>query len=175
MDSMRRPILLMVALLMSVSATISLAGDGVELAAHRLFHIERNKNANIVVYDAMALPDTTLPEDDPVTVYWLKLAEGGHRKNLKGIERKMAYGFSVKERKGDRLILDMKADIGRPVVVEKHEGAFKAFIEIGEKSVILEKVYIFAVERFPYPSVKYLELFGRDPVTGEESYEKFEP
>lgn len=175
MNSMRRVLQLMTALLLSISVTTSFATDDAELAPHRLFHIERNKNANIVVYDAMALPDTTLPEDDPVTVYWLKLAEGGHRKELKGIESRMAYGFSVEEREGDRLILEMKADIGRPVVVEKHEGVFKAFIEIGGKSVILGKVYIFAEEKFPYPSVKYLELFGHDPVTGEESYEKFEP
>ncbi len=153
---------------------IALAAEE-DTVAHRLFHIERNKNANIVVYDAMVLPDTTLPKKDPVVVYWLKLAEGGERKNLKRIEKKMAYGFKVKDREGDRLVMDMKADIKRPVVVYKLDGIYKAFVKIQDAQVILDKVYIFAEEGGMLPTVKYIELFGTNPATGEEVYEKFEP
>ena len=65
-------------------------GEEIEPTAQRLFLIERNKNANIVVYDAQVLPDSNLAEEDPVIVYWLKLAEGGHRKDLKRIDKKQA-------------------------------------------------------------------------------------
>ena len=87
-------------------------------AVQRLFHIERNKNANIVAYDARVETDGLLRKKDPVEVYWLKLAEDGARKKLKRIERRMAYGFKVRDQQGDRLRLEMKADIGRDIFVE---------------------------------------------------------
>lgn len=153
---------------------VALAKDS-EPTDHRLFHIERNKNANIVVYDVRVLPDSNLAEKDPVIVYWLKLAEGGHRKNLKRIEKKKAYGFKVKSSEGNRLVIDLVADVGRDLVVDFHEGAYQAFIEINGSEAQLEKIYIFAEETGLMPKVKYLELFGVDPETGEEVYEKFLP
>ena len=141
----------------------------------RLFHIERNKNTNIVVYDAQVLPDSNLAEDDPVTVYWLKLAEGGHRKELKGIEKKRAYGFKVESREGNRIVIELVADVGRNLVVDVHEGVYRAFMEIDGRQALLDKIYIFAKETFMLPSVKYLEMFGTDVETGEEVYEKLEP
>jgi len=156
-------------------AALADEGEEIEPTAQRLFHIERNKNTNIVVYDAQVLPDSNLAEKDPVIVYWLKLAEGGHRKGLKGIEKKMAYGFSVESREGNRLVIEMKADVGRNLVVDIHEGAYRAFIEIDGRQALLEKIYIFAEEKFPIPDVKYLELFGADVETGEDLYEKLIP
>lgn len=142
---------------------------------HRLFHIERNKNTNIVVYDALTLAGGDLLDEDPVIVYWLKLAEGGHRKDLKGIEKRMAYGFSVKEREGNRLTLEMKADVGRDVTVEPRGESYNAFMDINGRRAVVEKIYIFAKEGGLLPSVEYLELFGKDPDTGEDLYEKFLP
>ena len=166
-----RHIILLLAFVLPLSAL----ADEVEPTAQRLFHIERNKNTNIVVYDAQVLPDSNLAEEDPVTVYWLKLAEGGHRKELKGIEKKMAYGFSVESREGNRLVIEMKADVGRNLVVDMHEGVYRAFMEIDGRQALLEKIFIFAKEKFPIPDVKYLELFGVDVETGEDLYEKLEP
>jgi hypothetical protein len=166
-----RHIILLLVLMLPLLAL----ADEVEPTPQRLFHIERNKNANIVVYDARVLPDSNLAEDDPVIVYWLKLAEGGHRKDLKGIEKKMAYGFKVESREGNRLVIEMKADVGRNLVVDVHEGVYRAFMEIDGRQALLEKIYIFAEETFLLPDVKYLELFGVDVATGEEINEKFLP
>ena len=123
----------------------------------------------------MVQPDSSLTKKDPVVVYWLKLAEDGARKKLKGIEKKMAYGFKVKEREGDRLVLDMKADIKRSIVVDRVDGVYKAFVKIDGSQVFLDKVFIFAEEGGMLPTVKYIELFGTNPATGDEAYEKFEP
>ncbi|MCK9995113.1 MAG: DUF4833 domain-containing protein [Candidatus Krumholzibacteria bacterium] len=161
-------------LLLALTPPLSALADEVAPTAQRLFHIERNKNTNIVVYDAQVLPDSNLTEDDPVIVYWLKLAEGGHREELKGIEKKMAYGFDVESREGNRLVIEMVADVGRNLVVDMHEGTYRAFMEIDGRQTLLDKIYIFAKETFMLPSVKYLELFGTDVETGEDVYEKIE-
>ncbi len=162
-----------IVLLLVISAIPARADD--ETTPHRLFHIERNKNANIVVYDAEVLPDGSLPKKDPVVVYWLKLAEGGERKGLKGIEKRMAYGFKVEEREGDHLELKMKADVGRNVFVEAVDDSFRAFIDINERRAQLDHIYIFANEGGVLPTVEYIELFGRDAETGEDLYEKYLP
>jgi hypothetical protein len=157
---------------MAFGVSAALAGDP---TPQRLFHIERNKNANIVCYDAMVLPDGTLREKDPVEVYWLKLAEGGERKGLKWIERRMAYGIKVTEHGGDRVELDMRADVKRPVFVEAVDDTARALMDIGGRRAVVERIYIFADESGVMPKVLYLELFGFDAATGDSLYEKLEP
>ena len=166
-----------IALLFTLLAVLAgpLVASADEPMTQRLFHIERNKNANIVVYDARVLPDMTLPKKDPVDVYWLKLAEDGERKKLKRIERKMAYGFKVHDQEVDRLRLDMKADVGRDLFVAAVRDTFRALIDIDGRRAILDRIYIFADESGIMPKVKYLELFGVDLDTGEERYEKYLP
>lgn len=153
----------------------SSAASGDDSEPQRLFHIERNKNANIVVYDAHVLPDGKLRKKDPVEVYWLKLAEDGERKKLKRIERRMAYGFKVQQQEDRRLVLDMKADIGRDIVVTAVDDTVAAHIDIDGRSAVLSRIYIFANEKGLLPEVEYLELFGFDLETGQERYEKFVP
>jgi len=160
-------------LLVTLMATSAMAKDPVG-EPQRLFRIERNKNANIVVYDAMVDTAGNLVEKDPVDVYWLKLAEDGERKGLKGIEKRMAYGFKEKEREGNVLIIEMVADIGRLITIEPKEGEYRALIRINGRQAVLEKVFIFADDGF-IPSVEYIELFGTDSETGEEAYQKFLP
>jgi len=144
------------------------------ITEERLFHIERNKNENIVVFDARVQADGNLTKKDPVIVYWLKMAEDGRREGLKWIEKKMAYGFKVDSREGNRVVMKMKADVGRLVTVEPDEEEFRAYIEIDGQRAILERIFIFADESGTLPKVLYLELFGNDPETGEELYEKLE-
>jgi hypothetical protein len=172
---MRR--LLTLTLLASITLPLVAAAADVELTAQRLFHIERNKNANIVVYDAMVQPDGNLPEKDKhaIEVYWLKQAEGGERKGLKRIERKKAYGFKVKEREGNRVVIEMVADIGRLITVNPTESTYQAFVDINGRQAVMEKVFIFATEGGLLPTVEYIELFGKDLETGEDAYEKFLP
>src|SRR4030043_353480 len=61
-----------------------------------LFIIERSKNANVVHYDARLTADGKLDPKEPVIAYWILLAEDGRRKGLSWIEKKMAYGFTIK-------------------------------------------------------------------------------
>ena len=164
-----------ITLLLALALPLATQAAEDEATAHRLFHLERNKNANIVVYDAQVLTDGNLTEKDPVVVYWLKLAEDGERKKLKGIEKRLAYGFKVEGRDDNRVTLKMKADIGRNIVVEAVEDTYRAFIEIDGHEALLEKIFVFANEGGILPTVEYIELFGIDVETGAEVYEKILP
>ena len=162
-------------LILALLLPLAVQAKDPEPTEQRLFHIERNKIANIVVYDARVMPDSSLAKKDPMIVYWLKNAEGGERKGLKWVENKKAYGFKVKSREGNRLVVDLVADVKRDLVVDVHEGVYRAFTDISGRRALLEKIYIFAEESGVMPTVKYLELFGTDTETGEEAYEKFIP
>src|ERR1039457_5763512 len=60
-----------------------------------LFIIERNKNANVVHYDAQLTTDGKLDPKGPVIAYWVLLAKGGRRQNLNWIEKKTAYRINI--------------------------------------------------------------------------------
>ncbi len=170
-----RSVIIMIVILTGALVAQSVIASDESSSPQRLFHIERNKNANIVVYDAHVLPSGMLREKDPVEVYWIKLAEEGERKGLKRIERRMAYGFKLRDQKSDRLMLDMKADIDREIFVMAVEDTFRALIDIDGHRSILTRIYIFAEEGGLLPDVKYLEMFGLDLETKEPRYEKYIP
>jgi hypothetical protein len=144
-------------------------------SARRLFYIERNKNANIVIYEAQVESDGSLRSEDPVIAYWLMNEEDGHRQDLNRFERKRAYGFDSELLAKDSVLLELKADIKRDVVVSRVGDNFKAVTIIEGKKASLDRIYIMADESGFRPDVQYLELFGKDLYTEEDLYEKSLP
>jgi hypothetical protein len=144
----------------------------------RLFYIQRSSNANTVIYDANLLPNKTLNPKDPVYTYWIRYAEKGQKEELSTIQRTLAYGlytnpittesntyegFFLAYRKRKFVVkLDTK---GNPI----------ALFPINNKLQILKRVYVSVNETNFMPSVYYIELFGKDPVTGKDVYERFVP
>jgi hypothetical protein len=149
--------------------------DQDEIMSQRLFHIERNKNANIVVYYAQLQSDGSFYKEEPVVAYWLMLAEDGRRQTLNKFEKKMAYGFEVAGASRDSVLLKLKADIGREIIVRVAEDSCLAIIPITNKHAYLNRIYIMAIEKPPRPKVQYMEIFGTDIQTGEDLYEKILP
>jgi hypothetical protein len=141
----------------------------------RLFHIERSKNANIVVYDALVDAEGRLHPKRPLEAYWELLAEKGQRKKLSTLQRKMAYGFKARFVADNTVALDMAADIRREILVDVVGGVARATIEIDGAQAVLERIYVKSVEGGFLPSVEYLDLFGRDPRTGAERHERLVP
>ena len=141
----------------------------------RLFYIERNKNANLVIYEAGVKSDGSLHSEDPVIVYWLMNEEDGQREDLNRFERKRAYGFDSEILAKDSVLLELKVDINRDVVVRRVGDNFKAVTIIEGKKASLDRIYIMADESGWRPDVQYLELFGKDLNTEEDLYEKYLP
>jgi len=141
-----------------------------------LFKIERNTNANIVQYDAQIGADGKLLKKEPVVAYWVRLADKGQVKQLSWIQKNFAYGFNVKhDPKNDTLELDMKADIGRPITVEREGDGYHATAHIEGSKAYIEKIFIHATGKGMSTSVDYIELHGDDVKTREKRFEKFVP
>jgi hypothetical protein len=138
-----------------------------------LFIIERNKNANVVHYDAQLTADGKLNPKGPVIAYWVMLAKDGRRQNLNWIEKKTAYGINIKpDPSVNGYQMTIVAATQRSITVKQVGSAVRAEIVIDGRPAILEKMYINATEKLTGPTVHYLELYGKDVQTGEKRFEK---
>lgn len=141
-----------------------------------LFRIERSKNANILQYDAQVGPDGKLNTKEPVVVYWVRLAEQGQVQELSWVQRKFAFGFKTNtDRQTGLVSIDMVADIGQPIRVEHIDGAWRAMVDMDGGPSQLEKIYIKASGKGISITVEFVEIFGIDLETGDETYARLVP
>jgi hypothetical protein len=172
MNTLFRRILLVLAALVAV-----LAVSHVSLAQRQagLFFIERNKNANIVVYEANLAPDGLFDTKNPINAYWLMKAEKGQREGLNKIEREMAYGYTVRvadDRKSAWLTLI--AYKAQPIHLIVGDGGVRPEAQIGGKKTHLTKIYVKATDAL-IPSVEYIDLHGVDVASGKPVVERKKP
>ena len=141
-----------------------------------LFHIERNKNANIVQYDAQLGSNGLLDLKKPVIAYWVRLAEQGQVKKLTWIQRTFAFGFSTKLDKSENTaLLDMKADIGRNILVKRVDEDYRAVSKIDGVNSYIDSIFIHASGKEISTRIDYIELYGKAVNNQADQYERFSP
>ena len=141
-----------------------------------LFHIERNKNANIVQYDAQVGDDGRLYAKEPVKVYWIRLADEGEVKKLTWIQKTFAYGLKAKLDKEHKTVrVEVAADIGRTLVVKRIGDDYRAVSDIDGVESSLDRIFIQASGRGIFTRVEYIDLFGTSVTDQKEQYERFVP
>jgi hypothetical protein len=152
------------------------APGAAQIKTSPLFIIERNKNANVVHYDARLTADGELDPKEPVIAYWVRLAEDGRREELSWIEKKKAYGFTIKpDPSVSGYIMTLVAVPERQITVKKEKDVVRAEAVIDGRPVVLEKMYINASDGLTGPKVHYIEAYGKDLQTGEERREEMVP
>jgi hypothetical protein len=137
-----------------------------------LFRIERNKNRNIVQYNACLLQSNKISDENPVEAYWVMA--NGQKEKLNVLESKEAYGIEHKEKLGEnkfRVLLAALKD--RDITVQKIKQNYKAVVRINGEPSILERVYVSAEEKtVGLPVVHYVDLFGRALRTNRPTKER---
>ena len=138
-----------------------------------LFVIERSKNANVVKYDAILTDDGKINEKTPMEAYWLLYAyKNGEREELSAFDRK-AYGFKVKQEKGNSFNVVLKSVKDKPMTLGLYDGVARIVIKINNVDCFLNKVYIESKDgAFGIPKVSYYELFGSEVKTGSLQQQK---
>jgi len=151
--------------------------NGAEPDNDALFRIERNKNANIVQYDARIGANGLLHEKEPVVAYWVRLAEQGQVKKLSWSQRKFAYGFKVKlDNDENTATMDLALNIGRNIVIKRgnkdYRKDYRAVIQINGVASYLEKMFIHASGKGISTRLNYIELHGNAVNNGDIQYER---
>ena len=141
-----------------------------------LFIIERSKNANVVHYDARLTADGKLDPKEPVIAYWVMFAEDGRREKLNWIEKKKAYGFTIKpDPSVNGYKMTLVAAPEQQITVKKEGDAVRAEVVIDGRPAVFEKMYINASDGLMGPKVQYIQVYGKDLQTGEKRIEKIVP
>jgi hypothetical protein len=141
-----------------------------------LFIIERSKNANVVHYDARLTAEGELDPKEPVIAYWVLLAKDGSREKLNWIEKKKAYGFTMKADPSVKgYTMTLVAAPGKQITVKREKETVRAEAVINGRPAVLEKLYINASDGLTGPKVQYIEVHGKDLQTGEKLREKMVP
>jgi hypothetical protein len=137
-----------------------------------LFVIERNKNNNIIYYDANLTSAEKINKDTPIDVYYIHFATDGKRAELSLIERKLAYGYSFEMTNNNTFQITLKAYKDRKISLfqDKNHKVY-AKIKINGIDAYLKKLYVFAKPNL-YTSVLYIEIYGEDIKTKSLLYEK---
>ncbi len=140
-----------------------------------LFYIQRNHNSNTIVYNANFDNKGNLTDHKPIDVFWIRYEEQGQRMELRTIEKKFAYGVECEniEGKKNQYKVKLVAKKDREFILIQY-APFKAtvYTTINNKLSSLNHLYIQADNSGLWPSVKYIELFGIDTKTKENTYEK---
>ncbi len=155
-----------------------------------LFIIERSKNLNVVVYEAMVGADKALDATKPVDVYWLDVdpeyikanrAKGvmTDRSDLNVFESQFAYGLSTTAAaKAGEFLLKLVA-LPKQVItvfIDAATGRVRARTTISGRECDLEKVFVQAEERFMRtPKVIYVDIFGIDLANSELVRQRLSP
>jgi hypothetical protein len=156
------------ALLLGLSFTWALPSFA---ESQELFRLERSTNRNAVRYDVRTLPSGALDPHEPVTAYWLLLAEDGRREGLTWLERSMAYGFHVSQASAG-VDLRLVAFDRRIVHVRRKGDRFRAEVAIAGKEAVLRRIWVQVEGSLLGPKVRFIDLFGVDPQTGKSVVER---
>ena len=152
------------------------ASAAAQIKTSPLFIIERSKNANVVHYDAQLTADGELDPKEPVIAYWILLAKDGRREKLSWIEKKKAYGFTIKpDPSVNGYKMTLVAAPEKQIIVRKEKETVRAEAVIDGRPAVLEKMYINASDGLTGPKVQYIEVHGKDLQTGEKLREKMVP
>jgi hypothetical protein len=163
-------------LLLALAASGASTPDPGSACGDELFRIERSKNANVIVYELRRGADGAIDRAEPVRASWIMLASHGEREDLNLLERTLAYGFEVEAASpGPGWILRLKAEKKRPLAVREVAGCFRAMATIGGRDGALKRIYVKADDRTLIPTVAWVDVFGVDPATGAQRYERISP
>ena len=165
----RRSWLLLVAVVAVALSTTLAALTAFAGASHKLFIIQRSKNADEVHYDARVGGDGALDEKGPVDGYWMnKGADGSFSRAELSTFQKLAYGYDTEPTGNGSYLLKLKAFKDRPMWIVKanNSGKWRVQTTIAGKQAFMTRLYVATEEGGIMPKVLYVDVFGEDAASG---------
>jgi len=156
----------------SIFATFPIPVDKPE----RLFYIQRDKNADTVVYDALLSTEGQLDSKKPIDVYWIQYTKDQSRNELNFIQRTIGYGVKTKVQNDGSYLVQFAASDRKTFTVQQDDtGKIYAKTTINDIPAKLEKIYVKAKETSWLPKVEYVDIYGWAIDTGNLVKERLLP
>lgn len=138
--------------------------------AGRLFQFERSTNRNYICYD-VNLKNGVLDEDEPISVYWIRVEEGGVKKELSWIQRKLAFGYKVKKYTANSVVFTLSPSKDVPITVSKKGGKWVAICRVNGKNLQLTKMFA-QMHSANSMHCDYVDIYGINTATGKADKER---
>ncbi len=143
-----------------------------------LFFVQRTHNRNTVIYELNRLPDGTVNAKEPLHASWIRYEEGGTRKELSYVQTRV-YGLDCKKIDADTWLLKFRQYRKREIYLTRNpkSNTYRALIRINGKMTELSNLFIMSVTNaLGIPSsVRYIDISGIDPATGQAVRERVIP
>lgn len=142
-----------------------------------LFYLQRDPDANTVIYQLNLTEQGELNEAEPIKVFWIRYAEKGQQKELNYIHRKFAYSLNFKKINPEKYEFTFVSHDKILFTLRKEkDGNFHVYTTINNQSLLLKRIYV-RIEggTFWVPNVLYVDLEGVDPATGKEATMRYNP
>lgn len=141
---------------------------------NQLFYLQRDPNTNTIICQLNADRTGDVDSENPINVFWMRYDESGQKADLNYIQRKFAYGINAKPLGNDRYELKFVSYSKFPLLLAKDKtGHYKVFATVNKKQIVIERIYVHIEGgTFWVPNVKYVEIKGKDAISGEDLVEK---
>jgi hypothetical protein len=145
-----------------------------------LFYIQLSENHNIIVYDINYNADKTVNASQPVHTYWIRYSEKGQNKELTYFQRHLVYGLETKliDKEKQAYTLEFVSYKKKKIYLSKTkvDNKYNAYMDIHGKISLLSKIFIQVEPRtFGLPTVKYVDLYGKEISTNNTITERIIP
>lgn len=140
---------------------------------YNLFYIERSGNANRIYYD-IRLNTSGQPDNaNPIVFYRVKPGQHSHKLELSWFEKQFAYGLKFISSGKDQFIFRFAAYSGRNFNLHKNkQGIFRVYTNSLGAQVEVYKLYIHITGgTLLVPTISKIDLYGKDPVSGKNTFE----
>lgn len=142
-----------------------------------LFYIQRDPDANTVVYTLNTDKSGLVNQKDPIHIFWIKYTEGGVHEPLNILQKDLAYGLSVKPVGHEQYRLKAVAYPKIDMFLQKDKDKkYRVQLTLDSQKCILKRIFIHIVGgSHLHPDVAYLEFHGTEMDTGKLVTEKIFP
>ncbi len=140
-----------------------------QVRENRLFRFERSTNDNIVCYDVRQ-KDGKLDMEKPMDVYWATLQD--QYRNMSGLsffERKFVFGYNIRSKGNNEVSFVLRASSKKLMHVRLVNGKWRAVTDIAGHTAYVTRMY---VKMKSAMKAEYLDIFGKDIVTGHDLSER---
>jgi hypothetical protein len=149
----------------------------VQIDSVQLFSIERNRDANQILYNLNITDQNTLDVENPMNIYWKKYTENSKIEPLTWIQNKYAYGVKLENITASGAEFKFVSYAQRTFFIKKGlDSKFHVFVYSNGKERILTKIFIqIDGGTFWFPNISRVELHTYDSNLKQQEIEIVNP
>jgi len=135
---------------------------------YNLFRIDRNRDADVVMYDVKLDRQGNLHKSHPVNIYWKRLSQNGELEPITNIQKNFGYGIRYFENSiemADFKLVSYKDQVFQ--IRRSNEGQFRVYTRTAGCELEVNNLYIqFKDNAFWLPEILKIEIQGLDTENG---------